>query len=286
MTPLDSPITIARGVEALPLRTPTLPPATHTNCYLLGTGDFVLVEPASPYPEEIERAVRWVDEHRQRGQRLRAIVATHHHPDHIGGATALAERLDAPLWGHAATIERLAASVVFDRAIAHDEVIALDGDVSMRLRAVFTPGHAPGHLCFFDEVSRAMIAGDMVASVGTILVETTDGDMTQYLASLEAMDLLEPSVLLPAHGGPIYAAHEKLTGYIAHRLLREARVLAALREESSPRPVFALVPSAYADAPPAVWPLAALAAEAHLVKLAKDGLAEHTPEGWRPLLAG
>jgi len=282
MTP-DAPTTIAPGVEALPLRTPTLPPATHTNVYLLGTGDFVLVEPASPYPEEIDRAVLWVEQRQQRGDRLRAIVATHHHPDHIGGATALAQRLGAPLWGHAATIDRLVGSVVFDRAIADGAVIALDGEVPLRLRAVHTPGHAPGHLCFYDEVSRAMIAGDMVASVGSILVETIDGDMAQYLASLARMDALEPSVLLPAHGAPIHAAHEKLIGYIAHRLLRESKVLAALRVDSRPRPVAALVPQAYDDTPPHIWPLAALAAEAHLVKLAHDGLAEHTPEGWRAL---
>lgn len=280
---LNAPTTIAPGVDVLPLRTPTLPPATHTNVYLLGTGDFVLVEPASPYPEEIERAVRWVEQRLARGDRLRAILATHHHPDHIGGATALAQRLHAPLWGHAATIDRLAGSVVFERAISDGEVIALDGEVPLRLRAVFTPGHAPGHLCFYDELSRAMIAGDMVASTGTILVETVDGDMAQYLASLARMDALEPSVLLPAHGAPIHAAHEKLTGYIAHRLAREAKVLAALRCDDRPRPVQALVPQAYDDAPQLVWPLAALAAEAHLVKLANDGLAEHTPEGWRAL---
>lgn len=271
---------VAPGIEALPLRTPTLPPATHTQAYLIGRGELVLVEPASPYEDEIARAVAWVQGRLARGQRLRAILATHHHPDHIGGATALAERLGAPLWAHAATAERLAGRVAFARHLEDGELLVLDGDPPLRLRAVHTPGHAPGHLCFLDEASRALLAGDMVASEGTILVETTDGDMAQYLDSLARLDALAPSVLLPAHGGPITDAHAKLSGYVAHRLAREAKVLAALRARG-PCTVEALVPEAYADAPQSVWPLAALSAEAHLVKLAQEGHAERVEAGWR-----
>ncbi len=272
---------VAPGIEALPLRTPTLPPATHTQAYLVGRGEFVLVEPASPYEDELARAVAWVEARLARGERLRAILATHHHPDHIGGATALAERLGAPLWAHEATAARLAGRVSFARHLEDGELLVLDGDPPLRLRAVHTPGHAPGHLCFLDEDSRALVAGDMVASEGTILVETTDGDMAQYLDSLARLDALGASVLLPAHGGPIVDAHAKLTGYVAHRLAREAKVLAALRAAGGPCSVEALVPAAYADAPQAVWPLAALSAEAHLVKLAREGRAERTEAGWR-----
>ncbi|MBK8168942.1 MAG: MBL fold metallo-hydrolase [Sandaracinaceae bacterium] len=271
---------VAPNIRRLALRTPTLPPATHTNAYLIGAKQALLVEPASPYEDEIERAVAWVQGARVEGLEVLAIVATHHHVDHIGGATALAARLALPLWAHRETIERLRGYVEFDRALFDDEELVLAGEPSVRLRVVHTPGHAPGHICLLDEDSRAMIAGDMIASIGTIIVEPTDGDMGLYIESLEHMRALAPSVLLPAHGEPILAAHEKLTQYIAHRLMREEKVFAALREVGSTSNAAELVPRAYDDAPPAVWPLATLATEAHLQKLVKDGRARYVNAKW------
>ena len=116
---------VVPSLRMMPLRTPTLPPATHTNAFLVGSRDAVLVEPASPYPDEIERVVQWVAAAAERGVRPSAIVATHHHPDHIGGATALAERLGLPLWGHRLTAERLRGEVRFDGV---DALIAQMGD--------------------------------------------------------------------------------------------------------------------------------------------------------------
>ena len=97
---------VVGAVRMLPLRTPTLAPATHTNSFLVGAGRAILVEPATPYPDELERAVGWVAEERRRGIEPVAIVATHHHPDHIGGARALASRLALPLWAHRLTAAR------------------------------------------------------------------------------------------------------------------------------------------------------------------------------------
>jgi glyoxylase-like metal-dependent hydrolase (beta-lactamase superfamily II) len=127
-----------------------------------------------------------------------------------------------------------------------------------------------------------MIAGDMVAGVGTILVEAIDGDMALYLESLRRMDAEAPSVLLPAHGWPLRDAHGALERYIAHRLERERKVHAALVRHGGPASVAELLPAAYDDAPRAVWPIAALAAEAHLIKLEREGRARRTAAGWHP----
>lgn len=274
---------VVPGVQMLPFRTPTLPPATHTNSYLIGTAEALLVEPATPYEDERERMVRWLDEARGDGIEPIAIFATHHHVDHVGAAGYLRERLGRPLWAHAMTAERLRGTVVFDRVLEDGEKIALRGAPDVALRCVHTPGHAPGHLCLIEERSRVMVCGDMVASVGTIIVEPTDGDMGLYLDSLRFMKRLAPSMLLPAHGLPIRDVQGLLDHYIAHRLGREAKVLAALEAHDGPAAPMDLVPRAYDDAPKAVWPLAAMALEAHLIKLERDGVARRSTAGWSAL---
>jgi ribonuclease/clavin/mitogillin len=280
MSTTIEPLEVAPGLSMLSVRTPTLPPATHTNAYLVGRSELVLVEPASPYEDEIERLAAWVERSLQQGRRLKALLLTHHHPDHAGGAARLRERLGAPLWAHPATAERLFGRVSIDRELEHGEQIELDADEPLSLHAVHTPGHAPGHLCFWEPDSRSLIAGDMVASVGTILIEKTDGDMQAYLASLSAMDALGAAQLLPAHGSPIRDAHERLRFYIQHRLAREAKVEAALRELGRDSLVDELVPIAYADTAQIAWPLARLSAEAHLIKLEREGRVARFGERW------
>lgn len=273
---------IASTIEMLPVRTPTLPPATHTNTFLVGTGEAVLVEPATPYRDEQDLMAEWVQAARLRGVEPVAIIATHHHPDHVGGAMALRERLQLPLWAHAMTAQRLEGIVEIDRLIQDGERIELGGDIPTSLTALFTPGHAPGHLCFTDEASGIMIAGDMVASIGTIIVEPTDGDMLLYLESLRKMSALEPAGLLPAHGELIEDPQAILSFYVEHRLMREAKVLDALEARGTPSRPRHLVARAYDDAPKAVWPLALGSIEAHLIKLEREGRIAKEGDRWSP----
>jgi ribonuclease/clavin/mitogillin len=276
LTPTD----VADGVSMLSLRTPTLPPATHTNAYLIGTRELVLIEPASPYPDEIAQAAAWVEGRLAQGHTLRAVLLTHHHPDHIGGAEAVRRRFGVPIWAHERTAERLANKIQIDRLLDDRERIDLDGPEPMSIEAVHTPGHAPGHLCFYEPRSRSLIAGDMVAGVGTILVEAVDGDMQLYLASLAKMAERNATRLLPAHGLPIEDAAARLAFYVQHRLGREAKVVAALQTFSAPASLQELVPIAYADTAAQAWPLARMAIEAHLIKLAREGRAAQHGERW------
>lgn len=266
---------VVPDLAALSVRTPTLPPATHTNTFLVGRRAAVLIEPATPYADELERTVLWVEEARELGVEPVAILATHHHRDHVGGARALTERLGLPLWAHAETARRVDVPVA--RLLEDGDVIDLDGQP---IRVLHTPGHAPGHLCFLDERSGVLIAGDMVAGVGTILIEPTDGDMALYLASLERLLEPEPSILFPAHGGPLTHPEAIVRHYVKHRLEREGHVLSALRAIGSGSPLD-LLPSAYADVPRAVWPLAALSTEAHLLTLEREGLVRRRDGAWQ-----
>jgi glyoxylase-like metal-dependent hydrolase (beta-lactamase superfamily II)/8-oxo-dGTP pyrophosphatase MutT (NUDIX family) len=261
------------GVQVAAVRTPTLPPATHTNCYLVGADELIVIDPASPYPEERAALDASIDALARAGRRVREIWLTHHHVDHVSGAAHLAERLGVPVAAHRVTAELLRGRVAIARELVDgqvERVAAGRGIPERRLRCVFTPGHAPGHLVFHEETTGFAIVGDMVASIGTIVVDPDEGDMGDYLASLATIAGLNPRALLPAHGMAITDPQGKLREYVEHRLWRERLIAEALAARGRAT-ALELVPSVYTDVPAAIHPLAARSLLAHLLKLVKDG---------------
>jgi glyoxylase-like metal-dependent hydrolase (beta-lactamase superfamily II) len=118
----------------------------------------------------------------------------------------------------------------------------------------------------------------MVAGIGTILIDPSEGEMAEYLASLQRLLARPAAALLPAHGPAIPDGPAKLREYLAHRLMREARVAAAL--SGAPQSLRELLPRAYGDTPTFLWPLAERSLLAHLVKLVRDGKAVERDGGW------
>lgn len=265
------------GILLMPVRTPTLAPATHTNVYLVGEHEVVVVDPASEYPDEQTRLSALCRELVAEGRVFREILLTHEHHDHIGGVEALRRELGVPVRAHRETIRLLEGVLEVDGEIAPDEVIALPGRLGLRLRAIFTPGHTPGHLCFFEETTGALLAGDMVAGIGSIVVDPPDGDMSDYMDSLRKLRALPVKALYPAHGPAIPDGPGKLDEYLAHREERERQIVAALSH--APGGTAAqLVPHVYADVPEAMYPLAARSLLAVLGKLIKEGRVDAEPD--------
>ena len=261
-------------ITLFPQITPTLPPATHTNCYLVGHDELIVIEPATNIPLD-ESALRiFLEDQLESGKRLRAIVITHHHHDHTVGVLALAEHFGMEIWAHPETAARVSLPIA--RMLHDGDFIELDGGVCLEI--FHTPGHAPGHIVLLDDRSMSAIVGDMVAGVGTIIIDPDDdGDMKAYLDSLYKLRDIQPSCLLPSHGPVIGGSTEKLTEYIEHRLAREAKVLEAVRQSNGT--LESIVQQSYSDTPIILRSgpgggLAGRSALAHLNKLIHDGLIE------------
>ena len=161
-----------------PVRTPTRPPATHTNCYLIYTSrEILVIDPGSPYEDEQQALAACVDNLIDGRRTVREIVLTHVHPDHIAGVNVLNDHLEERhgrrvlVAAHRLTGESLKGQVSVDRFIGDEDTIALEGEPSIKLRALYTPGHARGHLCFHDERTGALISGDNVVGFGSVLID-------------------------------------------------------------------------------------------------------------------
>jgi len=268
------PFVVQPGIEVVPLRTPTLPPATHTNCILLGGRQVVLVDPASPYSDEQERLVTWL----QDGEREPlAIWLTHHHLDHVGAVQALRKQLDIPVLAHPTTAQRLAGSIPVDDYLYEGDSGVLG---ELEVEVLHTPGHAQGHLAFREPSRRTLIAGDLVAGQGTIVIDPPEGSMVDYLATLARLVQEGVGAIVPAHGPLLERGEEELLRYIRHRQMREEQILEGLhaRPSHSGRPID-LVPSIYPEVPTVFHPLAERQVLAHLLKLVEEGRVQRDDGG-------
>ena len=257
------------AITMIPMRTETIPPATHTNAVVVGDGDVVIVDPGSDAGDDLEALHRVVTESLGPGGRVRAVLLTHAHRDHIGGVDAVRKRYEAPVWGHALIAER----VPLDLTMVDGDVIDLPGRSHRRLRVLETPGHSRSHLAFFEEESRTVIAGDLVSGLSTVVIAPPDGDMRAYLDSLERVRALGARTLVPGHGPPNRGVDQMLAERIQHRAQRERRVLESLAD--GPLDKNALRTCVYADTPDADPRLAALTLDAHLAKLEGEGRVRH-----------
>jgi glyoxylase-like metal-dependent hydrolase (beta-lactamase superfamily II) len=267
--PVAFRIEYQQGLWQLPLRTPTLPPAAHTNCWIVDLGDrLAIVDPGSPWPAEQARLDRFLAVLAAEGHPASEVWLTHGHADHVGGVAALAAR-GLTVRAHRDIAPRL-PGVLF-RPLHEGELLG------GRFGVLFTPGHARDHVVFHDEETGAMLAGDMLSTLSTVVIDPPEGDMAEYERQLQRLLALSPGTLYPAHGPPAPAGAVALRGYLAHRAEREGRILEALVE---PGTLGEITARAYADVPAAIWPVAERSGLAVLLKLAAQGRAVERDGRW------
>ncbi|MGH9802697.1 MAG: MBL fold metallo-hydrolase, partial [Blastocatellia bacterium] len=269
----ESRVEMRKGFFLCMLRTPTIPPATHTNCYIIGGDEMVVIDPGSPYTDQQAVLDAVIERFLAQGRRMREIIITHLHPDHIGGVEHVAKKFDLPVAAHRLTAEAIGDEIRIDRLIEDDEIIELDEQatgLTWRLRAMWTPGHARGHLSFYEERTGTLITGDCVVGFGTVVIAPPEGNMNEYLASLRRyLELPRLTALMPGHGPVLADARSKIEEYIAHRLAREEMIAGAMA--AGARTPAQIVKAVYTDTPAAMHQLAELSVRAHLEKLLTDG---------------
>ncbi|HWP64879.1 MAG TPA: MBL fold metallo-hydrolase [Candidatus Limnocylindria bacterium] len=233
-----------------------------TNQYLLGEGgDAVLID-AAPLDDENRRRLATA------GVQIHALYLTHVHPDHVGGAHAVRETFGVPLAVHQSRRDFPVGPgpLGAERSLEDGDELPYPGG---RLRVLHAPGHESGHVCYYEPERRWLFTGDNVLSTGTAVIAPPDGDMRQYLATLERLDALDVAVIFPGHGPPIETPHEKLREYLAHRREREQQVLDALAAGLAS--IEAMVPRIYPDLHPGLFWAAAAQLRAHMDKLVAEG---------------
>jgi glyoxylase-like metal-dependent hydrolase (beta-lactamase superfamily II) len=266
----------------LALPTPTLPPATTTNSLIVGRDRLFIVDPGSPEPEDQERLFDELEEMQAAGAVLDSILCTHHHRDHVGAVAALSRRFHLPVRAHPITAPRLPTGCRPGDAIGDGDRIDLgrapDGSGDWHLEAMFTPGHDRGHLVFRESRYGALLAGDMVSTVATIMIDPPEGHMRTYMESLERLSTTEISTLYPAHGPAVPDGGAVIRKFIAHRQRRHQGLQDALAQ--GPNTVEGLLPTVYWDVDERMYPYAARSLLAGLEMLEEEGRAVRDGERW------
>ena len=273
---LDHP---APGVRRLCAPNPSPLTGTGTNSYILGTGAVAVIDPGPALPAHLDALLAALAP----GETVSHILVTHAHLDHSALAPALAARTGAPVHafgpataGRSSTMTRLAAQLPgggegLDHAF-HPDHILRDGDTltgrTWSVRALHTPGHLGGHLCF--AMGRLLFSGDHVMGWSTSIVSPPDGDMADYMVSLARLQAEDWSLLLPGHGPAITDPTARLRTLTRHRHDREAQILAALTQASMA--LLPLTKAIYHDTPDTLLPAAQRNVLAHLIDLVARNL--------------
>lgn len=264
-------VTIAPGIARLTAPNPGPMTGAGTNCYFIGDEALMLIDPGPDDDAHVERLVAYA------ADRLQAILVSHTHRDHSPAAMRVAARTGATVYGMPppATPEN-DPSFAPDEVLRHEQRIELDGHV---VTAIHTPGHASNHVCFLHEATGMLFTGDHIMNGSTVVIAAPDGNMRQYLESLQLLKAYGPKTIAPGHGEPMEEPERVIDWIVDHRLQREAKVVDKLRAHG-PCTVDALLPLVYDEVDPRLWPVARYSLVAHLDKLREDGRASSRGGQW------
>ena len=256
---------------------------TGTQTYIVGASDTVaVIDPGPDEEAHLDALLAAIG-----SARVAAIICTHTHRDHSPAAAPLAAATGGPVIGCAFLSlddDGPRADAAFDQTYRPDRVLedgeALSGP-DWTLTALATPGHTSNHLCLALEQSGALFSGDHVMGWSTTVVSPPDGDMADYMRSLQLLQDREDRVYYPAHGEAVTKPRQLVRGMIGHRRQRENQILKLLGEGHTA--IAEMVPQMYKGIDQQLWPAAGRSVLAHLLDLRNRGLVSQREEVWAKL---
>ncbi len=274
----ERPVALLKNVMRLTAPNPGVMTGPGTNSYLVGDAQsgYICIDPGPADAQHLQTL--W----QAAGGNIHAIVCTHSHPDHSPGAAPLQALCEVkpPILGLASLpTARAASEFTPDRALAHGEQLVLGaGEHRHTLRALHTPGHAANHVCFVLEEDGLLFSGDHILNGSTTVVDPPDGNMNDYLDSLDLLTAAcaEHGIahILPAHGYVLGDAPGAIARLKAHRLQREAKVLKVMQGDPQGS-MDDWVKLAYDDVDPRIWPVAKRSLLAHVERIQSMGGLNH-----------
>ncbi len=271
----ERPVQLLKNLWRLTAPNPGRMTGPGTNTYIIGSPrGYIVVDPGPADFAHVSRI------HAMVGKALQAIVCTHAHSDHVPGSAILKSLTGAPVLGRPTGPDFNPALKWVPERTLHDGDRLRVGDTTLRI--IHTPGHTEHHLCLLMEEDELLISGDHILNGSTTVITPPDGNMRDYLASLERLKAEPFTVILPAHGHVLGRAKYEVDRLISHRLMRENKVIGALYAYPNGT-LDDLVQIAYDDTPKVLWPVAKNSLLAHLLKLREEGRADHVAnERWYP----
>jgi len=251
-----------------------------TQTYLVGRGELAVIDPGPDIEAHVEAILGATA-----GERIVAIVCTHTHRDHSPATRALKAATGAPIIGCAPLAledDGPRADAAFDVDYVPDRVLADGEQISgpgWTIEVVATPGHTSNHLCFALLEAKALFTGDHVMGWSTSVISPPDGDMADYMASLDKLMARDDLVYYPAHGEPVEKPQRFVRGLAGHRKQREGQILRLLREQE--RPIPSMVEKMYVGVDPRLHGAAGRSVLAHLIDLETRGMVARDGDQWR-----
>lgn len=243
-----------------------------TNQYIVGKETGLVIDVALSADSNMDGIIEQAEA--MGVKKIDKILLTHIHSDHCGGALALRKRCGAKLGIHRSRKGYLGGE---DFQYDDNDRIAFSGG---ELHVLHTPGHESGHCCFYEGGDKVLFSGDNILGYGTAVIHPPDGNMTDYMKTLERLLGFDISLILPGHGPLIGKAEAKIREYIQHRLEREQQVLTAMR--AGRQTIGDITQMIYVDVSAALQRVAEFSVQAHLEKLMREGRVKR--EGSRYLL--